>query len=65
MKITIHTKLGSFTGKELSEEHRETVQKMMSGFVQGRLTHFTLEGENEEYFFPAEVLKQSVFVIED
>ena len=65
MKITIHTKIGSFTGKELPEDTRETVQKAMSGFVQGYLTHFTLEGENEEYFFPTEVLKHSVFVIED
>jgi hypothetical protein len=65
MKITIHTKVGSFTSKELSEEHRETVQKAVRGFSQGLLTHFAMEGENKEFFFPAEVLKQSVFVIQD
>ena len=65
MKITIHTKVGSFTSKELSEDARETVQKAVRGFSQGLLTHFAMEGVDKEFFFPVEVLKQSVFVIED
>lgn len=65
MKITIHTPIGSFTSKPLTALNKKGLLEYASAFKRGELSNFTMKGENSEYFFPEQVLENSVFIIED
>jgi hypothetical protein len=65
MKFTVHTPMGSFTSKELTDISKSQIVGIASAFKRGEANNFDMAGEDKHYYFTKQVLENSVFVIED